>query len=169
MQIRAAQQNPELRADWIRRLASYDANQLIFVDESAANERTGDRKYGWAPIGVTPLEHRPFTRSERWSILPAYTVDGFITWGIVHSSFTAQIFQDWVENELLPLCSPYPHPQSVIVMDNAPIHTAEVLDTPSKVADGSVCANCATMLVYDWSFSHLIHPTLIPLKKLLRS
>ena len=149
MQIRAAQQNPELRADWIRRLASYDANQLIFVDESAANERTADRKYGWAPIGVTPSEFRPFQRSERWSILPAYTVDGFITWEIVHGSFTAQMFQDWVENELLPLCSPYPHPRSVIVMDNAPIHTAEVLDTASNVAEGSDCTEYVRMLVCD--------------------
>src|SRR2546423_1410494 len=55
MQIRAAQRNPELRADWIRRLAGYDAHQLIFVDESAANEQTGNRKYGWAPIGETPV------------------------------------------------------------------------------------------------------------------
>ena len=129
MQIRAAQRNPELRDDWIRKLAGYMANQLIFVDESAANERTGDRKYGWAPIGVTPVEYRSFQRSERWSILPAYTVDGFITWGITHGSFTARMFEDWLENELLPLCSPYPHPRSVICMDNAPIHQSEVPNT----------------------------------------
>jgi hypothetical protein len=129
MQIRAAQRNPELRNDWIRKLAGYTANQLIFVDESAANERTGDRKYGWAPIGVTPVEYRSFQRSERWSILPAYTVDGFITWGITHGSFTARMFEDWLENELLPLCSPYPHPRSIICMDNAPIHRSEVPNT----------------------------------------
>src|SRR2546421_12255701 len=122
MPIRAVQRNPELRNDWICKLAGYTANQLIFVDELAANERTGDRKYGWAPIDVTPVEYQSFQRSERWSILPAYTVDGFITWGIAHGSFTARMFEDWFENELLPLCSPYPHPRSVICMDNAPIH-----------------------------------------------
>ena len=42
---------------------------MIFVDESAANERTKDRKHGWAPIGDRPTEHRPYKRSERWSIL----------------------------------------------------------------------------------------------------
>ena len=52
---------------------------MIFVDESAANERTGDRKFGWALKEVTPYEYRSIKRSERWSLLPAYTVDGFIT------------------------------------------------------------------------------------------
>jgi hypothetical protein len=28
-------------------------DQLIFLDELAANERTGDRRYGWSPIGTT--------------------------------------------------------------------------------------------------------------------
>ena len=41
------------------------SKEMIFVDESAANERTKDRKYGWAPIGVRPTEHRPHERSER--------------------------------------------------------------------------------------------------------
>ena len=78
MQIRAAQRNPELRDNWIRQLATWDANQLIFIDESAANECTSDRKYGWAPVGVTPYEYRSFQRSERWSLLPAYMINGFI-------------------------------------------------------------------------------------------
>lgn len=126
MQIRAAQQNPELRDLWIKTLAGWNADQLIFVDESAANERTADRKYGWAPVGVTPHVSRPFKRSERWSILPAYTINGFITWEIRHGSFTALSFEDFIEYKVLPLCNPYPLPQSVIVMDNAPIHQSEV-------------------------------------------
>src|SRR5271169_1081618 len=126
MQIRAAQRNPELRDHWIKQLASWDANQLVFIDESAANERTGDRKYGWAPIGVTPYEYRSFRHSERWSLLPAYTVDGFITWDIRQGSYTADLFHDFIENKVIPLCNPFPLERSVIVMDNAPIHCSEV-------------------------------------------
>jgi hypothetical protein len=126
MQIRAAQRNPELRDNWIRQLATWDANQLIFIDESAANERTSDRKYGWAPVGVTPFEYRSFQRSERWSLLPAYTVDGFITWDIRQGSYTAELFHDFIENQVIPLCNPFPLEKSVIVMDNAPIHCSEV-------------------------------------------
>ena len=126
MQLRAAQQNPELRREWMSKLSGWNVEQLIFLDESAANERTADRKYGWAPVGDTPHEARPFGRSERWSLCPAYTIDGFITWEIVHGSFTAELFEDFIENKVLPLCNPYLLPRSVIVMDNAPIYRPEV-------------------------------------------
>jgi hypothetical protein len=127
MQLHTAQQIPELRIQWMSKLSEWTAEQLLFIDESAANERTADRKYGWAPVGVTPREARPFGRSERWSLCPAYTIDGFITWEIVHGSFSGELFEDFIKNKVLPLCNPYPLPRSVIVMDNAPIHRTEVL------------------------------------------
>src|SRR5437667_12295819 len=55
MQRRAAERNQMLRDEWILKLAGWDASQLLFLDESAANERTMDRKYGWAPIGVSHM------------------------------------------------------------------------------------------------------------------
>ena len=112
------------------KLSGWTADQLIFVDESAANERTADRKYGWAPVGVTPCEAHPFGRSKRWSLCPAYTIDGYITWEIVHESFTAALFEDFIKNKVLPLCNPFPLPRSVIIMDNAPIHRTEVYRYP---------------------------------------
>ena len=63
-----------------------------FLDESAANERTMDRKYGWAPVGVTSHEYKSIKRSERWSILPVYTVDGFYVWDIIQGSYTKELF-----------------------------------------------------------------------------
>ena len=96
------------------------------MDESAANERTEDRKYGWAPIDVTSVEYQSFQRLERWSILSAYTVNGFMTWDIRHGSYTAESFEEFIENQVLPRCNPFPGPRSVIIMDNAPIHHSEV-------------------------------------------
>jgi len=78
--MRAAQRNPELRKAWLHKLSQWAADQLVFIGESAANERTSDRKTGWAHIGITPFENKPFKCSERFSVLPAYTIDGFITW-----------------------------------------------------------------------------------------
>jgi DDE superfamily endonuclease len=98
----------------------------VFLDESAANENTAQRKKGWAPIGVTPHIIASAKRSERWSILPAYTVDGFYTWDILQGSYTIESFNAFVETKLLPICTPYPGPRSVIIMDNAPIHRSEV-------------------------------------------
>ena len=48
-----------------RKLVDYTAKQLLFLDESAANERTSDRKFGWAPVGVTPHIYESIKCSER--------------------------------------------------------------------------------------------------------
>ena len=98
----------------------------MFVDESAANERTMDRKFGWAPLGLPACNIRPAKRSERWSILPAYSLDGYITYDIMHGSFNAELFHAFIENKVLPLCSPYPSPKSVLIMDNTSIHRSPV-------------------------------------------
>ncbi len=78
------------------------------MDESAANERTGNRKYGWAPRGVTPYEYRLFKRIEHWSILPAYTVDDFITWELIQGAFTTELFEEFIEFKVLRRCNPNP-------------------------------------------------------------
>jgi hypothetical protein len=52
MQMRAKQQSMELRLEWITRIKDYTREQFVFVDESAANTRTLDRKYGWSEVGV---------------------------------------------------------------------------------------------------------------------
>ncbi len=102
----AAQRNQQLRNGWMQRLSEWTAEQLIFLDESAACERTGDRRYGWAPSGITPMISQDLRRSKRWSILPAFTVDGYIAWEIHQGSITAAIFNDFVRNQVLPQCTP---------------------------------------------------------------
>ena len=101
----------------------WNADQLLFLDESAANERTSDRKFGWAPIGTTPYLYQSIKRTERWSILLVYTIDGFVK---IQGSFDKQLFNDFVRNKVLPLCNPFPGVRSVIVMDNVKIHHSEV-------------------------------------------
>ena len=114
------------RDDWVIRLGDWQADQLVFIDESAANERTMDRKYGWAPLGLPSCETRPCKRSERWSILPAYTLEGYITYEIVHGSYNGELFNNFIQNDVLPLCTPYPGPKSILIMDNARIHKSQV-------------------------------------------
>ena len=102
------------------------AHQLVFLDESAINEHTLQRCKGWALIGGTASVVWPFKHTERWSILSAYGKEGFITHDVTHGSFTADMFNDFVEHNLLPLCSPFPGTQSVIIVDNCKIHHNEV-------------------------------------------
>ena len=98
------------------------AEQLVFLDESAANERTGDRKYGWSLEGTICGVSRVLKRSERWSILPALAVDGYLSYLIFQGSITSTIFEAFVEEQVLPHCTPYLGPRSVLILDNAAIH-----------------------------------------------
>ncbi|KAF8227826.1 hypothetical protein L208DRAFT_1080602, partial [Tricholoma matsutake] len=49
------------------------------------------------------------------------TVEGIIASTVVEGSMNNGFLQ-FLENQVLPLCSPFPGPLSVLVMDNAHIH-----------------------------------------------
>jgi transposase len=105
------------------RIRSYLKEQFVFLDESACNSRTLDRKYGWSLIGEPALGVQVLAREKRWSLLPAYTIDGYLPGFKIHQgSIDGQMFYDWLKYDVLPYCNPAPLPRSVIVMDNASIH-----------------------------------------------
>jgi transposase len=122
---RAAQRNEVLRTAWAGLQRTWHPDQLLFLDESGANERTGDRKFGWAPIGKECQIVLPLKRSKRWSILPALDIKGYIAWRIFQGSINAEIFYEFLRDQVLPQCEPFPGKRSVIVMDNASIHKSQ--------------------------------------------
>ena len=80
---------------------SYD--QLIYIDESAANERSLDRKYGWSLKGQSVHFIFSAKRLEKWSILSAYTYDGFIDWEIIRGSYNFNLFINFIQEKVIPL------------------------------------------------------------------
>ncbi len=124
---KAAERNSVLRAIWHGEQQTYHPDQLLFIDESGANERTGDRKYGWGPIGDECQVISTFKRSERWSILPALDIGGYLEWRIFQGAITADIFYEFLRDQVLPKCEPYPGKRSLIVMDNASIHRSNAV------------------------------------------
>ena len=86
VKARAAERSEALRTQWRGIQALWESDQLIFLDESGCNERTGDRKFGWSPIGIMTTITRCLKRSERWSILPALSIDGYIAHVIYQGS-----------------------------------------------------------------------------------
>ena len=116
-------QNEELRLNWIADLLHTTAEQLVFVDETMFNETTGWRHMVYAPVGEPGRYHADPTRGQHWSVLPAYTVDGYLPCtGFKQGWFNAEAYFRWIADELLPHCNTFPAPRSVIVMDNASIH-----------------------------------------------
>lgn len=109
---------------------------MIFLDESAACERTGDKKYGWSSRGQKANVHFLFKRSKRWSILPVYTIEGYIAFTVHHGSITTEIFNYFVAEEVLPQCILYADggPCSIIILDNTKTHMCQELDDICEAA-----------------------------------
>jgi len=99
-----------------------EAHQLVFLDESGINLKTGERTHGWSKKGETIRYVVPGPKSENYSVLPALTMDRFIACNIYQGSVNAELFEDFVEHDLLPLCNPWSGSRSIIIMDNATIH-----------------------------------------------
>ena len=60
---------------------------------------------------------------ETWSILPAYTTEGYLPCTAIRRGyFDGEAFYQWIVNELLPCCNPFPHPRSVLILDNVNSH-----------------------------------------------
>lgn len=116
--------NEQLRLDWIAQLLGFTAEQLVFIDETLFNESTGWRRHAWAPIGEPARYNADMTRGRSWSVLPAYTVNGYLPCTSIREGyFNNELIVEWLQDELLPLCNAYPAPRSVIIMDNAGSHT----------------------------------------------
>ncbi|KAF2237677.1 hypothetical protein EV356DRAFT_383128 [Viridothelium virens] len=67
-------------------------------------------------------------RDARWSVLPAYTIGngylpGFL---VVQGTVNEEMFAEWLRQQVLPHCTPFPGPRCVLVMDPAGIHQTQV-------------------------------------------
>jgi hypothetical protein len=107
-------------------LTKWTARQMLFLDESVVNERSLERRKGWASRGVTPAQALPFKRSERWSLLLCYGSRGFVCHDTIHGSYTTTAYNEFIVDQVLPRCNPFPGPNSVLCMDNARIHCSAV-------------------------------------------
>jgi len=106
---------------------NFRPEQLVFVDESACNRITTRRSMAWSPIGMRARRHDYFIRGQRYSILPALSLDGILHLDVLDRPYTSAMFNEFVVG-LLDNMNPFPQKNSVIVMDNASIHKSPHLE-----------------------------------------
>jgi len=105
----AYQHDPGLRDDWIIQICGYRHDQFIFVNKSACNEKTIDRKYKWVPINELVKGMSELKRSKRWSLLLVYTWQGYMpSWLIYQGAVDGPMFIQWIKNEVFTRMQPYP-------------------------------------------------------------
>ena len=74
----ATQRSALRRAEFDVQLTCLTPEQLVYVDETAVNEATMNRRRGRAPTGITPVSQQPLRRTARWTVLPAYSIAGYL-------------------------------------------------------------------------------------------
>ncbi|OAA47532.1 Homeodomain-like protein [Cordyceps fumosorosea ARSEF 2679] len=136
MAIFAKEQNPILRDDYIYRRSLFEPTCMVFLDESGDDRSVAIPKKGYAPIGVTPVQKKPFHRGNRVSFLPAYSLDGVLYCEVYDGHTDLDFFEGYLLR-LLPYLGRYPGPRSVIFMDNASFHNVS-LEVQATLAEAGV-------------------------------
>ena len=116
-------QNNELRVAWQADMINFTAEQLVVIDESLFKAQTGWRCMAYGPIGDSVRWSEDLRRGQTFSVLPAYTTEGYLPCTVVREGyFDNEAFFNWINNDLLPHCNAYSASRSVIVLDNVSTH-----------------------------------------------
>ncbi|KAG6808737.1 hypothetical protein H0H87_012578, partial [Tephrocybe sp. NHM501043] len=76
----AAERDDTLHSNWMYNASiNFTADQLVILDESSKDGQTLIRHYGRAPSGHDPVLCTSLDWGIQYSILPALTIDGYIT------------------------------------------------------------------------------------------
>jgi transposase len=98
----AAERDPVLRADFIRRIGQYPAHYLLSIDEVSKDDRTYTRLWGRASVGCRAEQHAPFVHKRRYSMIAALALDeGIVASRVLEGSFTHDTFLEYLRDDVV--------------------------------------------------------------------
>ncbi len=93
----AKERSEILRGHYIMTVGThFQPEQLIFLDESAKDERTSCRQYGYSPRNQAAIKKVVFIRGTRYTLLPALSLDGIIALDVIQGSCNKEQFQNFI-------------------------------------------------------------------------
>ncbi|KAG1822966.1 uncharacterized protein BJ212DRAFT_1263066, partial [Suillus subaureus] len=121
------ERNEQWRMAFMVRMSQYSPKEIGFLDKTSKDKCTPGCLHGHAPKGQCATSCQVVVHGQHVSTLGLMTIDGMVTssffslqWCIIDSNCC-----ECPNMPQLPMCSPYPGPLSVLVMDNATIHHGE--------------------------------------------
>jgi transposase len=116
----AAERDEFLRAAWrVMVVGVVDPTKLVFVDECGTHTSLAP-VYGYAPRGERLRLSVPRNRGKNTTLLASITLEGMGPSLAVEGSTTAEVFEAYLEQVLLPELQE----GQVVVMDSLPAHKA---------------------------------------------
>ncbi|KAG9394353.1 DDE superfamily endonuclease [Carpediemonas membranifera] len=104
-------------------------DQLVFGDETAKDLRAGRRLRGYSRKGERCKIVLSFARGQRYSICAWQNSEGFLAHSITEGTFTSHSFYYAFLKDVYYRLSPWPGPNSIVIIDNARIHKLPELRT----------------------------------------
>src|ERR1700685_3342521 len=78
LQRRLWRRDELVRAAWQAEYGDIPMEAFVWLDEASVDDHTNQRRNGWAPLGRACVQRYTFIRGQRFSVLPALSVDGII-------------------------------------------------------------------------------------------
>lgn len=97
----AAERDELVRATWMAANGDIPKENIVWLDESSVDDMTNQRRRGWAEMGRACVRRDTFIGGQRYSILPALTVEGIIALDIFEGSVTKEKFLQFLEENLV--------------------------------------------------------------------
>lgn len=98
---KAAEADEQLHSAWLAAHGDTPMENIVWLDESSVDDQTNQRRRGWAAMGQACVRRDTFIRGQRYSMLPALTVDGIITLDISEGSVTKERFMQFLEEQVV--------------------------------------------------------------------
>ncbi|CAG8558144.1 3121_t:CDS:2, partial [Scutellospora calospora] len=89
------------RDNFVIRISQYTLSQLVFSDESAYDQRTLSRCYGWSFSGLRTQKYIFFVREKQFTIEGVLCIDGLLAYSIQEGSMNTKDYDDFIEFVLI--------------------------------------------------------------------
>ena len=127
MCITATQQDDLQRRYFATEIAFYNPKMFVFLDETGTDQRDAIRKYGYGWRGRPIVSRKLLMRGQHLSTIAFMSTAGLLDCATVTVGVTGDVFYEFVHSKLLYHLNPFDgfNPQSIVIMDNASIHSVE--------------------------------------------
>jgi len=82
-------------------MKKYSREQLVFLDESAKDDRTAYRKFGYSLSGTRAEKNCIYIRGKRYTLEAALGINGIIAHRIKEGAMSSDDFYDFVTQDLV--------------------------------------------------------------------
>ena len=124
MCIAATQQDEMLRALFVSEVSFYKANMFVFLDETGTDRRDVIRKYAYGWRGKPIEAQKLLVKGQHLSTIAFMSTAGLLDCATIAGGVNGDVFYEFVHSKLL---NPFngSNSQSIVIMDNASIHSVE--------------------------------------------